>query len=417
MKRGRVYYAFFLFLIVFVSFVSAVSYGTSFETAKLIGPGIYDESGIARDSPSAYYKIEVPPGKGYKIDFLASGSVDDLSFYDSDRSKLISYDTSSHPVLYFAGYTGQKSSNYYLVLSSSGSWGPWSFSDHFHLVIEPIEVKDSVTGTDIYSDFDNAVLLSKDGPYGIDKAITGATNAWDNGDMYKFDLKKNEKISIKGTPKKDPWASNYGVFFLNLYDQDRKSIASKTSSSGALFSAEYISPKDQTVYFSVAREERDWGGPYSLDVSVEDAGNVELCNAGEKKCSDGNVVKCNTDGVGWKLYSECEKGCEIVSGSAQCKLGSSTSSTKSSSSSYNYYGDYGKSSFFSSSFFWILIVFLVIGLISFVFWLLMFIHCIKNDVENKALWIVLMVFTGIVGAIIYYFVVKRKTVKNSGSKK
>jgi uncharacterized protein YneF (UPF0154 family) len=39
---------------------------------------------------------------------------------------------------------------------------------------------------------------------------------------------------------------------------------------------------------------------------------------------------------------------------------------------------------------------------------MMIVHAAKHDVENKAMWIILMVFTGIVGALIYYFVVKRK---------
>lgn len=42
-----------------------------------------------------------------------------------------------------------------------------------------------------------------------------------------------------------------------------------------------------------------------------------------------------------------------------------------------------------------------------VFWILMITHAAKHNIENKAKWIVLMVFTGLVGALIYYFVVKR----------
>ena len=42
-----------------------------------------------------------------------------------------------------------------------------------------------------------------------------------------------------------------------------------------------------------------------------------------------------------------------------------------------------------------------------VFWLMMLIHAAKYDVKDKVVWILLMVFTGIIGAIIYYFVVKR----------
>lgn len=43
-----------------------------------------------------------------------------------------------------------------------------------------------------------------------------------------------------------------------------------------------------------------------------------------------------------------------------------------------------------------------------IFWIMMIVHAAKHDVENKEMWIILMVFTGIIGALIYYFAVKRK---------
>ncbi len=58
----------------------------------------------------------------------------------------------------------------------------------------------------------------------------------------------------------------------------------------------------------------------------------------------------------------------------------------------------------------ILTIFIVLalGIFCFVFWLLMIIHAAQHDIDNKAMWIIIMVFTGIIGAVIYYFVVKRK---------
>lgn len=49
-----------------------------------------------------------------------------------------------------------------------------------------------------------------------------------------------------------------------------------------------------------------------------------------------------------------------------------------------------------------------LGIWAMVFWIMMIVHAAKHDVESKAMWIILMVFTGIVGALIYYFSVKRK---------
>jgi len=58
----------------------------------------------------------------------------------------------------------------------------------------------------------------------------------------------------------------------------------------------------------------------------------------------------------------------------------------------------------------IIILFIVIGLISLasiVIWIWMLIDCIKREFDNKVLWILIILITGILGAIIYYFVVKR----------
>ena len=43
-----------------------------------------------------------------------------------------------------------------------------------------------------------------------------------------------------------------------------------------------------------------------------------------------------------------------------------------------------------------------------VFWIMMIVHAAKHPINNKGIWIVVMIFTGIFGALIYYFVVKRK---------
>jgi len=48
-----------------------------------------------------------------------------------------------------------------------------------------------------------------------------------------------------------------------------------------------------------------------------------------------------------------------------------------------------------------------IGLAATVFWILMLVHALSNDIEDKAMWAILIVFTNIIGAVIYYFVVKR----------
>ncbi|MEK7585128.1 MAG: PLDc N-terminal domain-containing protein [Patescibacteria group bacterium] len=51
----------------------------------------------------------------------------------------------------------------------------------------------------------------------------------------------------------------------------------------------------------------------------------------------------------------------------------------------------------------------VIGIIAFIFWLMMLIHAIKHPIEYKPVWILVLLLTGLLGAIIYYFAVKRRT--------
>ena len=53
---------------------------------------------------------------------------------------------------------------------------------------------------------------------------------------------------------------------------------------------------------------------------------------------------------------------------------------------------------------------LVIGaliLASLVIWIWMLVDCIRRDFNEKALWLLIILLTGIIGAIVYYFVVKR----------
>ncbi|MBD3270103.1 hypothetical protein GF376_01100 [Candidatus Peregrinibacteria bacterium] len=55
----------------------------------------------------------------------------------------------------------------------------------------------------------------------------------------------------------------------------------------------------------------------------------------------------------------------------------------------------------------IMIAFLIIGFIIFIFWLWMLIHAATKPIDNKALWIILMVLLGFPVSLIYYFIVKR----------
>lgn len=62
-------------------------------------------------------------------------------------------------------------------------------------------------------------------------------------------------------------------------------------------------------------------------------------------------------------------------------------------------------------FLWVVIIGGIIGLALTIFWIMMIVHAASHPIENKAVWVLIIVLANWVGAIIYYFVVKRKFVK------
>jgi len=59
---------------------------------------------------------------------------------------------------------------------------------------------------------------------------------------------------------------------------------------------------------------------------------------------------------------------------------------------------------------WVLIFGGPIFLLLFVFWLWMLIDCAKREFDDKALWIILLIFLNFIAAILYFFIVKRKNI-------
>ncbi len=77
---------------------------------------------------------------------------------------------------------------------------------------------------------------------------------------------------------------------------------------------------------------------------------------------------------------------------------------------------------FFASFSMMILVMVLLGLLSFVFWIWMLIDCLNNNnlhgEHDKLVWILLMVFTGALGSILYFFLVKvNKNSKSIGRKR
>lgn len=57
------------------------------------------------------------------------------------------------------------------------------------------------------------------------------------------------------------------------------------------------------------------------------------------------------------------------------------------------------------------VVFFVIGVLATIFWIWMIVDCAQKKFKNendKIIWILIIVLTGVIGAIIYYFVARNK---------
>lgn len=58
------------------------------------------------------------------------------------------------------------------------------------------------------------------------------------------------------------------------------------------------------------------------------------------------------------------------------------------------------------------IFFLILFVLITAFWVSMLVHAIKNPIEHKPLWILIMLIAGYIGSLIYYFAVKKTFVVN-----
>ena len=81
-----------------------------------------------------------------------------------------------------------------------------------------------------------------------------------------------------------------------------------------------------------------------------------------------------------------------------------------------YYGSgYGYNNYNSSGSIWLILLLMLVPIIwicfivaIFVFWIMMLIDAIKNAPEKtKIIWVIVIIFTHILGALIYYFMEKR----------
>ncbi len=54
-----------------------------------------------------------------------------------------------------------------------------------------------------------------------------------------------------------------------------------------------------------------------------------------------------------------------------------------------------------------LLLVLLFTIACFIFWIMMLVHAVSKPIKSKPLWIIVILLFGIIGAIVYYFAVKR----------
>jgi len=156
-----------------------------------------------------------------------------------------------------------------------------------------------------------------------------------------------------------------------------------------------ISPDNQTLQSEI--QERIEGGiEYQLDYSPFDK-NAEVLSENKVKVK----ARFAASGVGWKVsglstYFVFEK-------QDNQWLITDTDFHKKLDSEYAEYVFLGRLKR-------VFIFGIPIFLLLFVFWLWMLIDCAKREFDDKLLWIILLIFLGLIGAILYFFIVKRKNI-------
>jgi len=152
-----------------------------------------------------------------------------------------------------------------------------------------------------------------------------------------------------------------------------------------------ISPNNQTLLSDI--QERIRGGiAYQLDYSPFDR-NTEVINQDQVKVK----ARFAASGVGWNVsglstffvFEKQNNQWFITDTDFYKKLGA------------DYVFGILK---------WVLIFGGPVFLLLFVFWLWMLIDCAKREFDDKALWIILLIFLNFIAAVLYYFIVKRKNI-------
>ncbi len=409
---------FFLLMILCIGMVSAA--GDSFETAETITPGTIEGSLLERDSVD-FYQINLNPGQRLTVKSTFESDEDsvwaEMYLYSSDRQELKSaWDFETAPLVLESHYVANEDLEgiFYIRLKLGASYPV----NKYALEVNVEENADMGSG-DASATFDDAMPITN-GSFPNCCWLVAGKSGKDEKDFYKMDLKTNDFIKVKLTPGTDEVQT--AQLNLAIYDSSRtKKVSEEADNEGQIITVEYHNIGDpQTVYIAALRDTYyTKGGPYGLDVILENRAPA-VCVAEQKKCFGDDLKICSDDLTDWDTLKTCDDGCVPASwgDAARCADKGESVTTTADIEKTNKAAA-GAAAGFLGVMALMAILPIIIGIYLLIS-LICAIICIVsiasagNDGGWKTLWILIVIFLGLIGCIIYWIAGKKKRIdKNS----
>lgn len=347
---------------------------------------------LAGKDKGVFYKIPVASGHELKIYYHNSDTWKqpvELRYYRSDGKKI---SETVATVDGFLSYTPGKTADndrysdnmvYFQIYFDSAT-----FKTTYSFKVTMKSKTDIGLEEDVPDKLENAVVIVP-GDYPSNfldySASQGKYYSDDEKDFYKFNLAANKALEIKITPN-----SNLSLF-AEIFDEDRTSLIRKnTNNAGQILNLNYINSQMEAkdLYLSISCGELDCFGSYQFSLTTSDApqNNQNINNNGDNA---NPLVDINNNNDGNQNTSKpTEPGLPVET----IEKGFMTLK------------------WFTGSFLIFTILIMILGFALTIFWLLMLIDAVKREFaihNQKILWILLIVFTGWIGALVYYFLVKK----------
>lgn len=296
-----------IILTIFLVLLSSVVYaaGTSFDNAEQINAGEI-KSGKLSDDQIDYYKVNVNSGQEIVVNIAYGGGGNVFYFYNDKREQKTSSGLSGADKGFSYYYFASSTENGVYYLAIARSYG----QPEYNLNISYIDASDAGSGKDIGISFEDAYLI-KEGAY--NGTTFSGNHGTDKSDMYKIELKKDDRLTVVFTPQMFLTNGKYSSVDVDLFDSNRNKLLSKgTQNPGSIFNISYLSKVDQILYMSVGNYD---GGLYHMDVKIEPNQKEKICTPKDQHCSDDyySVEQCSDDGTEWGVVKKCDNGCAYSS--------------------------------------------------------------------------------------------------------